>query len=519
MVTATVCLAGGAPEWRSQAGRAAVPGWRVCASEADGRALSSVWNEAAAGCGGEWIVFCSPGALPRDDAWGELAAALESSPAEVGAVEMRTLPWENPKFYHPLTLETRELDGACFAVRRAAFETAGGFPENGADPAAALSRALRDKGFRIRVAPRAVAVTQSEPPRRAGFQRANAPVCADAVPGVHFTVLIRAYRCTDTLGRALTCLEHQTHRDFDVIVAEDGEHPVCADTVRAHEKTLALTYLPLGRGAGRSAAANAAMEAAKGPWLVFLDDDDYFFADHLEVLAQTVRENPGCSMAASAAVEAAAAADTAEYAENMLENRVLKEFSMARQCMDNAFAIQSVAFRKELFEQMGGMDEALDALEDWDLWTRYLTRAKIALCEKATSLYHTPQDFCERMDRVARMDEWKAQLLKKWGGYRFEVSAADILAASWTPQREACENAKRVYVARQKVDALQRSRRRQSTRALRGALNGAARALVQITGPDDVDVEQADGRALLEQERAIEESLILRKKKSYTKCK
>ena len=69
------------------------------------------------------------------------------------------------------------------------------------------------------------------------------------------------------------------------------------------------------------------------------------------------------------------------------------------------------------------------------------------------------------------------------------------------------------------MDALQRSRRRQSTRALRGALNGAARALVQITGPDDVDVERADGRALLEQERAIEESLILRKKKSYTKCK
>lgn len=512
MVTATVCLAGGAPEWRSQAGSATVPGWRVCAREADGRALSSVWNEAAAGCGGEWIVFCSPDALPRPGAWNELAAALEQCTAQTGAVEMRTLPHENPKFYHPLTLETRELDGTCFAVRRAAFETAGGFPEGDPDPAAALSRALQEQGFRILIAPRAVAVTQSEPPLRAGFQRANAPVCADAVSGVHFTVLIRAYRRTDTLDRALTCLEHQTHRDFDVVVAEDGENPVCADVVHAHEKTLALTYLPLGRAAGRSAAANAAMTEAKGPWLVFLDDDDYFFADHLEALAQTVRANPDCSMAACAAVEAAASADTAEYAENMLENRVLKEFSMARQCMDNAFAIQSVAFRKELFEQMGGMDEALDALEDWDLWTRYLTRAKIALCGKATSLYHTPQDFCDRMDRVARMDEWKTRLLDKWRGYRFEVSAEEILSASWTPQREACENAKRIYVTRQRVDALQRSRRRYATRALRGMLNGAARALVHIAGPEDLDLNKADGRSLLEQEQAIENSLILRRK-------
>lgn len=512
-----VCLAGG-QDWRAGVQERMAPGVFFSRDGAPERE-ETAWNALAAQGGAEWIVFCRNGAMPRPDAEEALARAVRCAPPDAGAVEMRTLPWENPKFYHPLTLETRELDGACFAVRRAAFEAAGGFPENEADPVAALSRALRQGGFRILIAPRAVARTQGEPPRRAGFQRANAPVCANAVPGVHFTVLIRAYRRTDTLGRALTCLEHQTHRDFDVIVAEDGEHPACADTVRAHEKALALTYLPLGRSAGRSAAANAAMAAAKGPWLVFLDDDDYFFADHLETLANTICKNPGCSMAACAAVEAAAAADTADYDESALQNRVLKEFSMARQCMDNAFAIQSVAFRKELFEEMGGMDEELDALEDWDLWTRYLTRANLALCGKATSLYHTPQDFCERMDRVARMDEWKAQLLKKWSGYRFEASAADILAASWTPQREACENAKRIYVTRQRVDALQHSRRRQSTRALRGALNGAARALVQIAGPDDVDVERADGRALLEQERAIESSLLLRRKKEHTECK
>lgn len=512
MTTVTICLAGGTREWREGVRGVSVPDWHVRACETGKEQLSASLNELASGCGSEWLAFCIPGALPRDDAWSELAQALENSPALVGAVEMRTLPYENPKFYHPLTLETRELDGTCFAVRRAVFEASGGFPENGTDPIAALSRALREQGFCIRIAPRAVAVTQGEPPRRAGFQRANEPVCADDMRGVHFTVLIRAYRHTDTLDRALTCLEHQTHRDFDVVVAEDGETPVCADVVRAHEKTLALTYLPLGRSAGRSAAANAAMAEAKGPWLVFLDDDDYFFADHLETLAHTIRANPGCSMAACAAVEAAAAPDTADYDEGALENRVLKEFSMVRQCMDNAFAIQSVAFRKELFEKMGGMDEALDALEDWDLWTRYLTRAKLALCGKATSLYHTPQDFCDRMDRVARMDEWKKQLLEKWRGYRFETSAGEVLTATWVPQREACENAKRVYVAKRKVSALQDSRRRRATRALRSLLNGTARALVRIAGPEDVDVDKADGRAILEQERAIEESLILRRK-------
>lgn len=505
MASVDVCLAGKTAEWRAQAATAltAETGWRVFQSEAEEP------GRLAAKGAGRWIVICRPDAVPRADAGRELNAALDACPPEAVAVEMRTLPYENPKLYHPLTLETQELDGACFAVRRDALERAGGFPE-GDDPAGALSALLRAQGGHILVAPRAVAVTDAAPAARGGFRRASAPLAPEGGQDVHFTVLVRAWRRADTLDRALTCLAHQTHRDFDVVVAEDGAQPLCAEVVRAHERALALTYLPLGRDAGRSAAANAAMAAARGPWLVFLDDDDYFFADHLEALARTICEHPGCSMAACAAVEAAAAPDTRKYAAEMLENRVLKEFSMARQCMDNAFAIQSVAFRKELFEELGGMDETLDALEDWDLWTRYLTRAKIALCGKATSLYHVPQDFCERMDRVARMDEWKAKLLEKWGGYRFTASAADILAASWTPQREACENAKRIYVVRQRVDAMQNSRRRSATRALRAALNGAARALTRIAGPDDVDVREADGRALLEQEKALEQSLILR---------
>lgn len=59
------------------------------------------------------------------------------------------------------------------------------------------------------------------------------------------------------------------------------------------------------------------------------------FVDYFEVLVQTIRAIPGCSLTVSVVVEAAALAYIAE----MLENCVLGTFSMVRQCIDNTFAI------------------------------------------------------------------------------------------------------------------------------------------------------------------------------------
>ena len=505
-----VCLAGG-EAWRAAARQRMAEGTLFAGEDAGGEAAA--WNALAAQGGGDWIVFCRGGALPRPDAARALLEAARSAPDGVAALAMRALPLENPKFYHPLTLETDALDGACFAVRRAAFEAAGGFATGSPDPVAALSGALHAAGGTICVVPRAVVETDAEPRVPDGaFCRICPPMIPEPPHGIHFTVLVRAWKRPEMLDRALACLEHQTYRDFDVVVAEDGAQPVCADVVERHRGALDITYVPLGRDAGRSSAANAAMEAARGPWLAFLDDDDYFFPDHLEAAAHLLSGAPDCRIAALGSVEAAARSGAERYDTSALRLCPAEKFSLVRQCAENAFPIQAVMFRRELFAQYGGMDEALDALEDWDLWTRYFLHARPALCARTTSLFHTPEDFFERKDRIERMDAWKSELVEKWKGYRIETTASDLLEALWEPgrQAEACECARSLRAQRDRVREMQNCRRRQATRPLRRALNAVARALVRVAGPEDVDVDSADTRTLLEQADAIGRSLILR---------
>ena len=45
-----------------------------------------------------------------------------------------------------------------------------------------------------------------------------------------------------------------------------------------------IRYFATGEKVGRSRAGNLGMEKASGRYLNFLDDDDLFFADHVEVL-------------------------------------------------------------------------------------------------------------------------------------------------------------------------------------------------------------------------------------------
>ncbi|HLJ79572.1 MAG TPA: glycosyltransferase family 2 protein [Acidobacteriaceae bacterium] len=80
----------------------------------------------------------------------------------------------------------------------------------------------------------------------------------------------------------------QTWHPLEVVVVLDGPDPETA----AHLATIAdprVRVLPLPERAGGSAARNAGVEAARGEWIAFLDDDDEWFPDKIERQMEAVR--------------------------------------------------------------------------------------------------------------------------------------------------------------------------------------------------------------------------------------
>ena len=89
-----------------------------------------------------------------DTLTGLVAAACEDA-TDVACWEARQCPYEHPKFYDPVTLETAWCSHACILLRRSAYDAVGGYEERifmyGED--VELSYRFRGAGWRLRYLP------------------------------------------------------------------------------------------------------------------------------------------------------------------------------------------------------------------------------------------------------------------------------------------------------------------------------------------------------------------------------
>lgn len=87
-----------------------------------------------------------------------VAAALADAKAEVASWELRQAPYEHPKYYDPVTLETNWSSHACVLVRRSAYVEVGGYEREifmyGED--VELSYRFRSYGYQLKYCPSAV---------------------------------------------------------------------------------------------------------------------------------------------------------------------------------------------------------------------------------------------------------------------------------------------------------------------------------------------------------------------------
>jgi GT2 family glycosyltransferase len=126
--------------------------------------------------------------------------------------------------------------------------------------------------------------------RREGAFHAFQPMAQQPEHKPLVSILIRTHKRAAFLRQALTSVMHQTYRNIEAVVVEDGsdEGEAICEEFRGR---LNVQYHRVNPGRGRSVAGNLALAKARGEWMCFLDDDDLLFADHVEVLLQTVTEH------------------------------------------------------------------------------------------------------------------------------------------------------------------------------------------------------------------------------------
>lgn len=108
---------------------------------------------------------------------------------------------------------------------------------------------------------------------------------------VMVSVLMLTYNRETMVSKAIDSILNQTYSDFEFVIVDNGSTDrsgIIVDEYAMQDRRIKVIHRERGNiGAGR----NTAMEAARGEYLTFIDDDDWTEPDFLEFLLNLATEN------------------------------------------------------------------------------------------------------------------------------------------------------------------------------------------------------------------------------------
>lgn len=106
------------------------------------------------------------------------------------------------------------------------------------------------------------------------------------------SVIIPCYNCSRYLPQTLNSLLEQTCKDFQVICVNDGSTDDTPELLRRWQEAgeLDLKIIHQENG-GVSRARNTGIEAAQSEFILFLDGDDCYHREYVELMLRSVRES------------------------------------------------------------------------------------------------------------------------------------------------------------------------------------------------------------------------------------
>ena len=172
------------------------------------------------------------------------------------------------------------------------------------------------------------------------------------------SVVIPTRDRAEMLRGAVEAVLAQRYPELELIVVDDGSRDHTPSVTAGLGSGAGVLVLRNAEPRGPAAARNAAAELAHGELLLFEDDDCRGEPDRVEKLVEALTPRPDAAYAFCHS------------------RRVTSAGGVVTKGTEGPWSIGTPAalIRADAFREVGGFDEALPRLQDFDLWTRLLAR-------------------------------------------------------------------------------------------------------------------------------------------------
>jgi glycosyltransferase involved in cell wall biosynthesis len=176
------------------------------------------------------------------------------------------------------------------------------------------------------------------------------------------SVVMPVWNRASTVSAAIATVLEQSYTNWEMLIVDDGSEDRTVEVVKEFTQDARIRLLT-GPHIGVCRARNRALSEARGEIIAYLDSDNTWFPHYLGEVARAFQEHPEeDTVFAAQLVERANGTEWFIRAITFDRDRFVEE---------GGIDLNTFAHRRRLVEELGGFDERLTRLVDWELAIRY----------------------------------------------------------------------------------------------------------------------------------------------------
>ena len=179
------------------------------------------------------------------------------------------------------------------------------------------------------------------------------------------SVIVTTFNRCEMLAETIQSILQQTLSDFELIVVDNMSEDGTLEYISSIQDGRIRYFRNQNYGV-IAKNRNYGIREAKGTYIAFCDDDDLWLPNKLEVQVTLLKNNPNKVMCYS-------------QAESFLDNQTIKKLMIRRSVKKSHFINllqgnfipnSSVLIKRDVFDQLGYLNESSELREDYEMWLR-----------------------------------------------------------------------------------------------------------------------------------------------------
>lgn len=212
---------------------------------------------------------------------------------------------------------------------------------------------------------------------------------------MRISVVIPAYNREETIVECLDSVVNQTYKPYEVIVVDDASSDNTVKAVENYPSDI-VRVIRCSQNAGAQVARNIGIKESKGDWIAFQDSDDTWLPDKLERQKEAI-EKSGFNVCAGAGI----------WKENGQE-KVMMSGGKSGDAFGEALItktyimFQTLLVKKEILEQIGYLDEKVEAYQELDTGILITRANKLVYINQPLFVYNIQETMFDNKERGLR---------------------------------------------------------------------------------------------------------------------